>query len=163
MANDPEIERDLKWLVPARNQIQSLMLRLLQQWEVMPRWRRQTAIAVAFSLWRAVFLLVRDEDGEPERVDAAAKKFLKRVVRRNTIGFSDDVARRAWTSVYYVDNAVLRLQRDITDYDFIAEGDSPMGSVRDRWKEALQQLDRLVPGSEKALPLSDDDVQRQER
>jgi hypothetical protein len=76
-----EDRRDLDWLVEARNRIQSLMLRLLQRWDELPSHRRQAVLGATFSLWRAVFLLVRDAEQALDLVDEAARKFLDRVVR----------------------------------------------------------------------------------
>jgi hypothetical protein len=140
-----EDRRDLDWLVEARNRIQSLMLRLLQRWEELPSHRRHAVLGAAFSLWRAVFLLVRDAEQALDPVDAAARKFLDRVVRTNAVTFSDDMRTRAWSSVYCVENAVQRIQ-NLTGHEFVAYGTSPMGTVRDAWNEAFEQLDALIPG-----------------
>ncbi len=137
--------RDLDWLVEARNRMQSLMLRLLQRWDELPAADRQSVLAACFSLWRAVFLLVKDGEQPLDHVDTAARKFLDRVVRTNAVTFSDDMRTRAWSGVYYVENAVQRIQR-LTGHQFLAYGSSPMGNVRDAWNEAFDQLDQLVPG-----------------
>jgi hypothetical protein len=140
-----EDRRDLDWLVEARNRIQSLMLRLLVRWDELPSYRRQAVLGATFSLWRAVFLLVRDAEQALDLVDEAARKFLDRVVRTNAVTFSDDMRTRAWSSVYYVENAVQRIQ-NLTGHEFAAYGSSPIGTVRDAWNEAFEQLDLLVPG-----------------
>jgi hypothetical protein len=147
MALNAELEHrhDLEWLVEARNRIQSLMLRLLQRWDELPSYRRQTAVAATFSLWRAVFLLVKDAEQPLDRVDVAAKKFLERVIRMNAVNFSDDLGTRAWTSLYYVENAAQRIT-NLTQHQFAAYGGSPIGTVRDAWNEAFVQLDLLIPG-----------------
>lgn len=140
-----EDRHDLDWLVEARNRIQSVMLRLLQRWEELPSYQRQEVLGAAFSLWRAVFLLVRDAEQTLDPVDAAARKFLDRVVRTNAVTFSDDMRTRAWSSVYYVENAMHRIQ-NLTRHQFVAYGSSPIGTVRDAWNEAFEQLDLLIPG-----------------
>jgi Mg2+/Co2+ transporter CorC len=61
-----------------------------------------------------VFLLVRDAEQALDLVDEAARKFLDRVVRTNAVTFSDDMRTRAWSSVYYVENAVQRI-KNLTD------------------------------------------------
>ena len=104
MGVDPELEqqRGLEWLVAARNKVQFLLFRLYEHWEMLPSFRRQAALAAAFSLWRAAFLLVKEQDQPIERVDEAAKKFLERVIRTNAISFNDDLKMRYWSSIYYV-------------------------------------------------------------
>ncbi|MGE0450221.1 MAG: hypothetical protein AB7Q29_11635 [Vicinamibacterales bacterium] len=149
-----EQSHDLDWLVEARNRIQSLMLRLLHHWESLASWRRQAALAAAFSLWRAVFLLVRDPEQSLDRVDVAAKKFLERVVRTNAVTFADDLRTRSWSSVYYVENAMHRIA-ELTKHEFLAFQGSPSGTVRDGWNEAFEQLDRAIPGGT-APPLQGD-------
>ena len=146
-----ENRHDLDWLVEARNRIQSLMLRLLQQWEQLPSFRRQTVLGAAFSLWRAVFLLAIDAEQPLDPVDAAARKFLNRVVRTNAVTFSDDMRTRSWSSVYYVENAVQRIE-NLTGQKFAAYGTSPIGTVRDAWNEAFEQLDVLIPGGPRVVP-----------
>jgi hypothetical protein len=147
MAKDPELEQKhgLEWLVEARNKIQSLLLRLYVHWEMLPTLRRQAALATAFSLWRAVFLLVRERDQPAERVDEAAKKFLERLIRTNAISFNDDLRMKSWSSVYYVENAIQRIA-NLTGHTFLAYSSSPIGTVRDAWNEAFDQLDTLIPG-----------------
>ena len=147
---DPEDQSGLDWLVEARNQIQSLMLRLLNHWEELPTYRRQTVLAAAFSLWRAVFLLAKDPTQSLDPVDTAAKKFLDRVIRTNAVNFSDDIRMRAWSSVYYVENAVQRIT-NLTQHQFDAYGTSPIGTVRDAWNEAFEHLDLLIPGGSRGV------------
>ena len=132
----------------ARNKCQSLMLRLLQNWELLPTFRRQAALAAVFSLWRAVFLLVKEQQDQPfERVDEAAKGFLERVIRTNAISFADDLKMGRWSSTYYVQNAVFRIIQ-LTEYDFATySNSSPVGTVRDAWNEAFEQLDKYIPGT----------------
>ena len=136
---------DVEWLVDARNRIQSLMLRLWREWETVPSWQRQTALAAAFSLWRAAFLLVSDPDQPVDRVDTAAKKFLERLIKTNAVTFADDLRARKWSGPYYVESAVQRITK-LTNHQFAAYSTSPVGSVRDAWEEAFARLDTLVPG-----------------
>jgi hypothetical protein len=147
MGLDAELEqqRGLEWLVTARNKVQSLLFRLYEHWDTLPSFRRQAALAAAFSLWRAAFLLVKETEQPIERVDIAAKKFLERVIRTNAISFNDDLKMRSWSSVYYVENAITRIN-NLTGYRFTAYGTSPVGTVRDAWNEAFEQLDAFVPG-----------------
>jgi hypothetical protein len=141
---------DLDWLVLARNDIQSLMLQLLQRWETISDERqRQHATAAAFSLWRAVFLLVKKAEANQsiDRVDSAAKAFLEKVIRTNAIAFSDDMHLRLWSSVYYVENATDRITR-ITGHQFGPRDWSPPARVREAWDEAFEQLAGFVAGTQ---------------
>lgn len=104
---------DLEWLVPARNDIQSFLLELHRRRErsgLSPersgQW--QLLVGVAFSLWRAVFLLV-DAPRARETAEEEAARFLRGVIETNAVTFSDDRSRRVWTSGYYVNNARLRM------------------------------------------------------
>lgn len=139
--------RGLEWLVTARNKCQALLFLLFERWDTLPSFRRQAALAAAFSLWRAVFLLVREQvqDQSIETVDAAAKSFLEKVIRTNMIGFGDDLKTRRWSSVYYVENAISRITK-LTNHQFAAYGTSPVGTVRDAWNEAFEVLDAYVSG-----------------
>jgi hypothetical protein len=94
---------ELNWLVESRNKIQSLMLQLLERWSELERYKRISALTVALSLWRAVFLFVRNEhNDEAEKVDRSARRFLEKLVRTNTIAFNDDLQLRTWSGNYYV-------------------------------------------------------------
>jgi len=148
MGTDPELEnrRGLEWLVTARNKCQTLMFLLLERWETLPTFRRQAALAAAFSLWRAAFLLVKEQDKPLERVDDAARRFLEHVVRTNAVAFADDLRTRSWSSVYYVENAIWRIS-NLTGHQFAAYGTSPVGTVRDAWNEAFEELDGYIRGN----------------
>jgi hypothetical protein len=144
MSSDPD--GGLEWLVDARNKCQTLMLRLYRNWTTLPSFRRQAAVGAVFSLWRAVFLLIREHDQSITHADEAAQKFLARVIRRNTIGFSDDLTMRSWSGVYYVENAMFRVSQ-LTGYEFAAfKSDTPRrGTVRDGWDEAFRVLNDYIP------------------
>ncbi len=154
---NPDLEnlRGLEWLVAARKDCQSLLLRLLKQWETLPTFRRDEALGAAFSLWRAVFLLIREPAQEQavQSVDSHAKKLLEKLIRTNTISFGDDLGSRRWSSNYYVENAVSRIKK-LTGHEFEAYGTSPVGSVRDAWNEAYRVLDDYLAGR---LPLPHDE------
>ena len=71
--------RGLQWLVAARNEIQTLMLRLWQHWEQIEEpSQRKAALDAAFSLWRAAFLLIKGDTELVDSVDTAAKTFLEK-------------------------------------------------------------------------------------
>jgi hypothetical protein len=94
MSTEPPLRtlRGLAWLVAARNEIQSLMVRLYERWTDVEEEKRQLALGGAFSLWRAVFLI--DTTQEANRslpaLDLAAHRFLEKVIETNAIGFADD-------------------------------------------------------------------------
>jgi hypothetical protein len=136
----------LAWLVEARNEIQGLMFRLHQRWDVLDESARQFALGAAFSLWRAVFLIA-DHDVErrldnPD-LDAHAKRFLERVIRTNAINFVDDLRFQEWSSGYYVNNARYRVTELLT-------GTPGPGSVestlREAWNDTFDAFDRIVSG-----------------
>ncbi|MET0164216.1 MAG: hypothetical protein ABW318_04350 [Vicinamibacterales bacterium] len=140
--------RGLPWLLLARNEIQTLMLRLWQQWEnINPPDKRKAALDAAFSLWRAAFLLVKPEKEPIDAVDDAAKKFLEKVIRTNAIGFSDDLNSRAWSSGYYVENAIYRIKELNPSWDFAGYAYSPRSKVREAWNEAFKELNAFVTGT----------------
>ena len=65
-----------------------------------------TLIGIAFSLWRAVFLIkaYRSFADEVEH----GERLLQAVIDTNAIGFPQDWATATWTSGYYLNNATLR-------------------------------------------------------
>jgi hypothetical protein len=60
----------------------------------------QRLVAVAFSLWRAVFLA--DKAGVRKVVIAQAQQFLEKLITDNAIAFAQDRASREWTFNYYM-------------------------------------------------------------
>jgi len=114
---------DLDWLVRARNDIQSLMPRLLQRWDQIEYWQRPVAVSAAFSLWRAVFLLVeREHDAPSELVEETAHRFLIKLIRTNTIAFADGCAIAPFQG-------------------------SPPATVRESWHDAFDALSGFVAGT----------------
>jgi hypothetical protein len=67
----------------------------------------QDLAAVAFSLWRAVFLA--DRIGSTEAKMASVHVFLGKMLTDNAIAFTQDREAREWTFNYYLDNALYRL------------------------------------------------------
>jgi hypothetical protein len=145
--NSPLEDLDrLHWLVAARNEIQSLMLRLRDRWQVSDPTARVAALAVAFSLWRAVFLLVDKHSNYPmEKVDDAALRFLEKIIRTNAITFNDDMQSQSWSSGYYVKTAIYQL-KELTGRE-IAYSGSPSYTVRETWNEAFRLLSEVVEGT----------------
>lgn len=67
----------------------------------------QDLAAVAFSLWRAVFLA--DRSGAMEAKMKDVEYFLGKMLTDNSIAFSQDRTAREWSFNYYLDNAKYRL------------------------------------------------------
>ena len=65
-------------------------------------------VGSAFSLWRAIFLAHINRKTERNFEDA--RKFLKKVVRDNAIGYIDDVNLQTWSFGFYLNNARFRLR-----------------------------------------------------
>lgn len=148
---------DLIWLVASRNEIQSLLLELYNQRpEVDPRnggfneqrlkqWN--LLVGVAFSLWRAVFLVVDadDEGRDPTKVGTNAQTFLLKVIKANSITFGDDVSTHGWSSGYYLNNARYRIKSLLAEFgveDVTRPGISN-APLRDVWTETFR-LARVV-------------------
>ena len=64
-------------------------------------------VGITFSLWRAVFLVERENDWDG--ILANAEIFLEKVIRDNAIGYMDDWNNRKWSFAYYLNNARYRL------------------------------------------------------
>lgn len=114
----------LEWIVHARNAIQVLLLTLHSLHDphsstdadpadaTAIAWSRrwQLALGVGFSLWRAVFLVNPKATERPIFTTAdVGDRFLLRVIRTNTITFSDDREDSAWTAGYYMNNVRFRM------------------------------------------------------
>jgi hypothetical protein len=142
----------LKWLVEARNQIQTLLLELYERWNGLDSENRQFAAGAAFSLWRAVFLLAKKEQlimeeqlgvqEKPGRVDRAAKWLIERVVKTNTIGFGDEMTAAHWMAGYYINNATYR----VTEMQGALRSHvgSSVRNLRVGWNEAFKLLREFV-------------------
>ena len=134
-------EEALTWLVDSRNKIQELMLQLHLHPDLPNKGEWQNHVGAAFSLWRAVFLC-HDSKDVSRPLAGDAKKFLKRVIERNTILFGDDRDAAAWTGAYYINNAKYRLG--------MATFARPKHDThRERWEETFDELDARVRKSSK--------------
>jgi hypothetical protein len=113
--NDTPDPDHLDWVIHgrARSQIAALKIcALMKDYPNEIRTKRlatqiQRLAAVAFSLWRAVFLA--DRTGRIDAKMADAEKFLGKMLTDNAIAFAQDRSAREWTFNYYVDNAYYRL------------------------------------------------------
>jgi hypothetical protein len=99
----------------------------------------QDLAAVAFSLWRAVFLA--DRSGKTEAKLADAEYFLGKMLTDNAIAFTQDRTAREWTFNYYIDNAWYRLNN--LDRKKLAP---PKGerTPQKRWEYLQAALDKAV-------------------
>ena len=83
---------------------------LLKLWKV-PKKRRKSLwhllLGVAFSLWRAAFLI--EGDRPLSTMNKHAKYFLGLLLWDNAINYLQDRRTRAWTGGYYLNNANFRL------------------------------------------------------
>jgi hypothetical protein len=107
----------ISWLVKSRsrNQDASLHLYLVMKdnavaiaadWDLSNA--AQALAAVAFSLWRAVFLSDINDDITATAADAEA--FLGNLILHNMVAYPQDRNTRDWTFMYYVNNARYRLE-----------------------------------------------------
>jgi hypothetical protein len=108
----------LTWLVESRSNIQHLsltVLTLLRKIQNLPQENlveREVVgllIGSVFSLWRAVFLSHKSREWTDNLNEA--EEFLKKVIKENAIGYSDESARRVWVFGYYTNNARFRIRR----------------------------------------------------
>ena len=150
--------KGMDWLVEARNQIQNLMLELHERWKSLDVENRQFAAGAAFSLWRAVFLLAMKEEtlmkerlvGPPEkpgRVDRSARAFIGRVVKTNTVTFTDEMNAAHFSAGYYVNNAAYRVS-EMKSVPMSALGSS-VRTLRTSWNDSFKRLRRFVMAGER--------------
>jgi hypothetical protein len=138
-------EGGLPWLVVARNEIQTLMPDLHTAWKGFDKpEQRQWAVGVAFSLWRAAFLIYPADTERSLRgadVTGHAHGFLQRVIETNSITFGDDRAFQSWSEGYYVNNALFRIRAmDGTNLPQDIESQS----LRRAWTAARDELRSVV-------------------
>lgn len=119
--SDGDDTADYAWLVGRRTKIQELLFDVYNTL----RERRGALdangelgavfaliVGAAFSLWRAVFLIV-DARRDEERPLDAAERFLRTLVVDNSILYRDERNTNAWTAGYYLNNATFRMRRII--------------------------------------------------
>jgi len=138
----------LGWVIDGRQQNQRATLRLYKLFVDRKlkgvRNEAQQLAAVAFSLWRAVFLA--DRTGKMDAKEADAKCFLAKMLTDNSISFAQDRESREWTFNYYMEDAFFRLQELSKKWTPIAKGGLIPGdrTAKNRWT-------RLEVAFEKAL------------
>lgn len=104
-----------EWSITARYKIQLLMVKLYSkhknyeikkgnEWKIF-----STLVSSTFSLWRAAFLIPSQKDYRQFREDTF--KLLEKLIKDNSIAFSDDRKLQEWMSGYYLRNSYYRLNR----------------------------------------------------
>ena len=154
------------WLVDgrARNQRSTVALyraiethdQFLQRTPAFQEQSRELA-AVAFSLWRAVFL--SDLTGDVGDQLADLRRFLRSLLAHNAVLYQTDFNSREWAFGYYLDNAILRL-RAIASRRFPAilpDDDIARAALssKDAWSNAQTALDIAIANFAKALAAHD--------
>jgi hypothetical protein len=151
---DPPSPAHLEWVIDGRARNQKAALDL---YEMMTDCRRQIArqqlsteaqdlAAIAFSLWRAVFLA--DRSGATDAKMADAEYFLGKMLTDNAIAFTQDRSAREWTFNYYLDNAWYRL-KDLRQKNLTP----PRGkrSARNRWDYLENAFEKAVSNFQRKL------------
>jgi hypothetical protein len=152
----------LEWLVKSRSNNQTTTLNLYQimqshtaiiSSDVELQNIAQELAAVAFSLWRAVFLseLTGDDKDRMTHVDA----FLKSLITDNAVVYQTDKNSREWTFRYYINNSRYRLA-DIADKlmpEILDKGllDKEADSEKAEWEIAQTALTSAIANFEKAV------------
>ena len=123
MATDDDLSgQHFDWLVEGRSHNQKSTVALYKIIEhhaafleanVACQTLAQDLSAVAFSLWRAVFL--SDLTGDFGDQLADLRRFLQSLLAHNTVLYQTDFNSREWAFNYYLDNALLRLDKIATD------------------------------------------------
>lgn len=156
---DPKQTTDLSWVVPRRSQLQQLALEVYEFERTLGPGKRERLwpvlgylIGIAFSLWRAVFLVL------PERKETSMHKqgedILRIVLETNAVGFPQDKATAQWMAGYYNNNAILRLSDMYTDPIALAV-------IRDVLPENFQETPLGWYRPERQLEFSNLDPRRQ--
>jgi hypothetical protein len=129
----------LTWLVERRSEVQHLLLRLhhIGASPALEGTGRlavfQLLLGVAFSLWRAVFLV--NEARSTSNVQTTARQFLQLVIEDNAITYLNDKQKRVWSSGYYLNNALFRIRE--LGHDRLKNAGLPV-------PEGLEEIDRLT-------------------
>lgn len=140
-----------KWLVAGRSRNQQATLRLyeivetrshLLESDIALQDIAHQLVAIAFSLWRAVFLSDLTGDAIDQMSDL--KKFLQSLIAHNAVLYQTDVNAREWTFIYYLDNAVFRLGR-LSDRILSSKNKAvASGTAKDDWSNAQAALDLAI-------------------
>jgi hypothetical protein len=166
MSNQDDLSADhISWLVKSRSQNQEITLKLFlvikdneknlkEHWELSNF--AQGLTAVCFSLWRAVFLSDVTDDADFHETMSAAKLFLGNLILHNMVAYPQDRNARAWSFLYYINNAHYRLlamskeNKDILPASFVEGGDDIL-SAKDLWSFSHSACEVAVCNLEIAL------------
>jgi hypothetical protein len=118
----------LAWAIDQRAKIQHTLLALFEYVRDAPPddpWSEKEEaiddlIAVAFSLWRAVFLTEQPRTDQSRR--EAQRQFLATVISTNAITFGDDRRNSPWSLGFYLANAQQRVSHAAVMIDHIERG-----------------------------------------
>ena len=117
----------------------------------------QSLVAVAFSLWRAVFLSDLTGAAGDQLIDL--KLFLQSLIAHNTVLYQTDFSTREWSFRYYLDNATYRLRQldRSSDGSVAAVGRANAGKLqpKDDWSNAQAALDLAIANFAEALAIHD--------
>ena len=150
---DDRSEDHLRWLVRSRSQNQgsSLDLYLLLAGhptinaDIGLQQIAQSLTAVAFSLWRAVFLSDLKSTADDQMADLNA--FLGNLISNNTVAYQQDKNAREFTYRYYLTDAQLRLSEIVTETPAILslrEFTVVNADVKSEWTAAQAALDTAI-------------------
>lgn len=152
---DDVSEEHLRWLVESRSQNQQDTLELYLVIK-----RKATALegnieyailaqelaAIAFSLWRAVFLSDLTEAVENQMIDVTT--FLGKVISHNAITYQQDRSAREWTFQYYLNNARNRLltlaQQSSLQVLDVNDIDVEASTAKEDWTIAQRALSKAI-------------------
>ncbi len=148
-------EEHLTWLVKSRSDNQKTTLKLYLAIErnkqsvernIAYAEVAQELAAIAFSLWRAVFLSDLTEDVETQMIDV--QRFLGTLISHNTIAYQQDRNSREWTFQYYLNNARERLLaiagRKPLPILNVNEIDIGARSAKEDWEIAERALSKAI-------------------
>jgi hypothetical protein len=152
---DDVSEEHLAWLVQSRCDNQKVTLELYLaiknnissiELNVVYAQLAQELAAIAFSLWRAVFLSDLTEEVERQMLDV--RQFLSTLISHNAIAYQQDRKSREWTFQYYLNNARERLldiarQASVHILD-VNEIDIEARSAKEDWEIAERALKKAV-------------------
>ena len=152
----------ITWLVESRSRNQHVCLKLFlvlkdNEKQIKNKSEHennaQALVAIAFSLWRAVFL----SDVEIESatvVLAAAQSFLGNLILHNTVAYQHDRTTRDWAFIYYVNNARYRLEsisRELPNIVPVAFVADEQGDQKSYWSFCQAALETAVRNFEHML------------
>ncbi len=155
-----------EWLVEGRSRNQKSTLALYKLVEaheniisrnLVLHLQATTLTAVAFSLWRAVFL--SDLTGFPGDQLTDLKRFLQSLLAHNSILYQTDYTTREWTFEYYLENALFRLRqvRDLGIAPAIGAVQIDGTLPKESWSNAQAALDSTISSFAEALRDHDQD------